>query len=84
MTGDSLRCVAVFSHLPWCSGTDLSSIGRVEMVGCTWIPVAIEGNGSFHLLAVDDAFRCVAMITDAAWIGLSNLFDISSVEMIRP
>ena len=139
MTGDSLRCVAVFSHLPWCSGTDLlsigrvemigsstqvvpiqgngpgqrtgeavasnafagvavfsplswrsgtnlSSIGRVEMVGCRWIPIAIEGNGSFHLLAVDEtlyAFRFIAMITNAARIGSSNLVDICGVEMIR-
>ena len=78
--------VAVVSPPSWCSGTDLCTIGRVEMVGCTWIPVAIEGNGSFHLLAVDEtlyAFRCVAMMTNAAWIGSSNLFDISSVEMIR-
>ena len=78
--------VAVFSPLSWRSGTNLSSIGRVEMVGCTWIPVAIEGNGSFHLLAINEtlyAFRFVAMITNAAWIGSSNLFDISSVEMIR-
>ena len=86
VTSNAFAGVAVLSPLSWCSSTDLSSIGRVEMVGCTWIPVAIEGNGSFHLLAVDEtlyAFRCVAMITNAARIGSSNLVDICGVEMIR-
>ena len=82
----AFACVAVISPLSWCSGTDLCTIGRVEMVGCTWTPVAIEGNGSFHFLAVDEtlyAFRCVAMMTKTARIGSSNLVDICGIEMIR-
>ena len=85
VTSNSFAGVAVFSLLSSCSGADLSTIGRVEMVSYITLPVAIEGNGSFHLLVVDetlDAFRSVAMMTNTACIGSSNLSDISGVEMI--
>ena len=76
VTSNSFTDVAVFSLLSSCSGADLSTIGRVEMVSYITLPVAIEGNGSFHLLVVDEtlnAFRSVAMMTNTACIGSSNL-----------
>ena len=38
--------VAVFSPMPCCSGTNLSSIGSVELISNRAPPVAIEGNSS--------------------------------------
>ena len=46
VTSNAFAGVAMISPLSWRSGTDLSSIGRVEMISSRALPVAIEGNSS--------------------------------------
>ena len=46
VSSNAFAGVAMIPHLSWRSGTDISSIGRVEMISNRALPVAIEGNSS--------------------------------------
>ena len=85
MASHTLRLISMFSHLSRSGCSNLCSIGCIEMITYTSLPVAIEGDcssNSMRKAKASDSFADVSILSSCLGISGPDFSGISCVKMV--